>query len=133
VLFRSQPIRIPTCANRRIIVLVAVGVPFAGKPKQFEIFVTQVIPSATYAAGEFGTTLPMLWIPTLIDAFAVMEQRKQPDNLDLRTRFRRQDASIPFHPAPVVRPMNGIRAAMMRGVAHGLPELLKVDVHRFKG
>jgi hypothetical protein len=71
-----KPVRIPTRANRWIIVMLAVGVPNAGITKQFKPIIIQGERRATKTPGIKRTSRTMPIVPIIIQPPTIMEERK---------------------------------------------------------
>jgi hypothetical protein len=72
----------------------------------------------------------MLRVVIIVPAAAVVEDREEPDHGHDGTRARRQQAGIPFHPLPVVRPMPDMSVPAPR-IGHRRPQCLEIDRCRF--
>lgn len=109
-----QPIGIPAGADGWIIVMMAVGVPNTGVMQEVELVIRQFEPGTADTGSKRGSSAAMVRIETIIQALAVVEEGKQSHHRKDRPRTGRQDARVPFDPAPMIRSMNGVAIPMVR-------------------
>src|SRR5438045_1433364 len=116
-----EPVGIPASTDGRILMMQAIGVPCAGIMEKCEKVICEMeLAGVSQNTCKLGRTSTMGGIIAIILAAAVVEDRKQSNDIDVRASARRQEQAVALDAAPVVRAMKRVGRAgkLVREMLH---------------
>lgn len=84
-----ESVSVPTCRNRWVIMVLAIGVPYARVMEKVEMIIRHVVGYAAKCGGILCTACSMAVVRTITFAAAIVKEGKEAHNSDVGSGARR--------------------------------------------